>query len=375
LQMLDTLSRRFERFATLETGGSSPLYERLCLGIAHDPDMLALAAQARSQPVPNLFLAAVHYLLLKGVPHPLAAFYPSVSPHPPAPSPEAEQRASGEGESRAPLVKAAKGSQPHGDPYPHFRAFCLEHRDAIMNLISTRLVQTNEVRRCAYLVPAFGWIARRAEGRPLALVDIGTSAGLNLLWDRFGYDYGDGQRVGDPNSPVQLTCEFRGERRPPIPAALPDAAFRVGLDLNPVDVRDPDAVLWFRALIWPEHTQRVDLLMRAIQVARQDPPRLIAGDALDLLPEVLATIPQDMAVCLFHTHAVNQFPREARERLSALIEEHGAKRDLFRISAEWIGTPQTQLELVAFEQGVKTERLLAYVDGHARWLEWLAAER
>ncbi|HET7089463.1 MAG TPA: DUF2332 domain-containing protein [Anaerolineae bacterium] len=339
---LEALSRRFHRFATLETGGSSPLYERLCLGISQDADVLALAAQARSHPVPNILLAAVHYLLLKGVQHPLAAFYPSVS----------------------------NETHPGGDPYPHFRAFCIEHRDEILNLIRTRLVQTNEVHRCAYLALAFGIVAERAGHRPLALIDVGTSAGLNLLWDRFGYDYGR-RRLGDPGAPVQLTCELRGVRRPPIPERLPAVASRAGIDLSPVDVRDPDAVLWFRALIWPEHRERVELLMRAIQLARQDPPELIAGDALELLPQVIAAVPRGTPVCVFHTHTANQFPREAREQLIALIEEHGRRRDVYRVSAEWIGTPQTQLELVAYEQGVKTEKLLAYVDGHARWIEWL----
>jgi hypothetical protein len=343
---IETLSRRFERFATLEAGGSSPLYGRLCLGIARDPDMLALAAQACNQPVPNLFLAAVHYLLLKGSQHPLAAFYPSVSNDP----------------------------RSDEDPYPHFRALCFEYRADILNLISTRRVQTNEVRRCAYLVLAFGLVAQRAPDRPLALVDIGASAGLNLLWDRYSYDYGDGRRVGDPNSPVQLACELRGDRHPPIPAALPKVAFRVGLDLNPIDARDPDAVLWFRALIWPEHQERVDRLLRAVQIARHEPPQLIAGDALETLPDVLAMIRQDLTVCLYHMHTINQFPQEARERLSALIAEHGAQRDLYRISSEGIGTPHTQLELVAFKRGVKTEKVLAYVDSHGQWVEWLDTE-
>ncbi len=343
---LEVLSRRFHRFATLETGGSSPLYERLCLGISQDADVLALAAQARSQPVPNILLAAVHYLLLKGARHSLAAYYPSVS----------------------------NGPRPGDDPYPHFRSFCIEHRDEILNLIQTRLVQTNEVRRCVYLALVCGIVAERAGHRPLAFIDVGASAGLNLLWNRFGYDY-SGHRLGDPRSPVQLACELRGDVRPPFPEGLPAVASRVGIDLNPVDVRDPDAVLWFRALIWPEHRERVDLLMRAFQLAQQDPPDLIAGDAIELLPRVIAAVPRGTPVCVFHTHAINQFPRGSRERLAALIDEHGRRRDLCRVSAEWIGTPQTQLELVAYEQGVKTEKLLAYVDGHARWIEWLDGGR
>jgi Uncharacterized protein conserved in bacteria (DUF2332) len=113
----DDLSRRIERFAWRECH-VSPLYERLSLGIADDPELLATAAQAKSgQPVPNLFLGAVHFLLLGGVQHPIAHFYPSIPP-------------------------TATSS---ADPYPSFRAFCLQYRHDILELISSRLVQTNEL--------------------------------------------------------------------------------------------------------------------------------------------------------------------------------------------------------------------------------------
>jgi hypothetical protein len=339
----DELSQRFERFARRECH-VSPLYERLSLGIAHDPELLTIAAQAKpGQPVPNLFLAAVHFLLLTGVQAPLAAFYPSLSSTPAS----------------------------SADPYPSFRAFCLEHREEILGLISTRLVQTNEVRRCGCLVPAFTPIAQQAEGRPLALVEIGASAGLNLLWDRYGNDYGIGRRYGDPRSPVQIVCELRGARQVPLPAVWPMVATRVGLDLNPIDVRDGDAALWLRALVWPDEVGRAGLLQQAMQVAQDDPPRLLAGNALDLLPEVLATVPSDQSLCVFHTHTVNQFPPDARTRLSALLTEHALGRDLYRVSIEWLGQTSPRLELTAYKDGVQTEHLLAYCGSHGEWLEWL----
>src|ERR1700731_618342 len=103
---LEPLSRRFQQFAEHECHDASPLYERLCLGIAADTEILTLAAYTRKgQPVPNLFLGAVQYLLLKGVQHPLASFYPSISGLPSEPSNWTE------------------------DPYPYFRAFCLERRE------------------------------------------------------------------------------------------------------------------------------------------------------------------------------------------------------------------------------------------------------
>src|SRR5205085_1814788 len=164
-------------------------------------------------------------------------------------------------------------------------------------------------------LPAFARVARQTGG-PLALVEIGASVGLNLLWDRYGYDYGDGASYGDAGSPVRITCTVRGDRRPWVPAVLPRVRYRVGLDLNPVDVRDPEAALWLRALVWPEHAGRAALLQRALEVARRDPPSLIKGDALDLLPAVLPAVPHDVALCVFHTFTVNQFSAEARDHLS-----------------------------------------------------------
>ncbi|HEX2275740.1 MAG TPA: DUF2332 domain-containing protein [Candidatus Tectomicrobia bacterium] len=343
---LDALAQRFERFARRECQ-VSPLYERLSFGIAQDPELLAIAAQARpGQPVPNLFLAAVHFLLLQGRQHPLAAFYPSLSPAAPRTA----------------------------DPYPHFRSFCLEHQGKVLELISTRLVQTNEVRRCACLLPAFAAVAAHRHGRPLALVEIGTSAGLNLLWDRYGYEYGTGRRYGDPRSPVQIGCTLRGHRLPPLPAALPPVATRIGIDLNPIDVRDPDAALWLRALVWPDEAGRAELLQQALQIAQQDPPRLLAGNAPEQLPEALAAIPDDQTLCVFHTHTMNQFPTEARASLAALLTEHAVARDLYRVSIEWLGREHPRLECVAFENGVRTERLLAHCGSHGEWLEWLGHE-
>lgn len=343
---LHMLAQRFKRFAERECH-VSPLYQRLSLGIAGDPEILALAAEARQgQPVPNLFLAAVHCLLLQGLSHPLAVFYPSVSP----------------------------ASPPQGDPYPAFRAFCREYAVAIRQLITTRLVQTNEIRRCACLLPAFGLVAARTAGQPLALVEIGASAGLNLLWDRYGYDYGDGGHTGDAQSPVQIACTLRGTLSPPLPAVLPTVATRVGLDLHPLDVRDADANLWLRALVWPDETERAELLRCALQVAQQSPPWLMAGDALELLPEVLAAIPDGQTLCVFHTHTINQFSPEDRARLSALLAAHAAARDLYRVSIEWLGEEHPRLELTVFEGGTPAVKLLAHCGSHGEWLAWRQLE-
>ncbi len=268
--------QRFRRFSDEAGDHGSLLYRNLAERLSRDPEILRTASGTPITTVPNLFFAAVHYLLLTGAVHALSDFYPSVR----------------------------QDRRPRSDPYPVFREFCLAHADEIRHLISSRLLQTNEVRRCACLLPVFGLVSAIAPDRPLVLIEVGSSAGLNLLWDRYAYDYGDGAIYGDAGSRVRLVCRVRGEARPPIPSTLPDVRFRVGIDLSPVDVTDPDAFLWLRALIWPEHAERRDLLRCAARIAEEHPPELVQGDALDELPRLFKRVPRGAALCVFHTQSV-----------------------------------------------------------------------
>ena len=342
------LVARFLRQADGQFREDSPFYERLARGVAADPDLLALAALTRpDQDPPLMLLAAVHYLLLQDPREPLAAYYPSV---------------------------AGAAALP-GDPAPLFRAFCLQRWDAIAGILATRRVQTNEVQRCASLLPAFGVVAQAGGGRPLALLELGPSAGLNLLWDRYGYDYGPAGWAGDADSPVRLTCEPRGHRAPPLPRPLPRVAARAGVDLDPVDVRDAAAVLWLRALIWPGGEARAEQLERAVALARENPPRLVAGDALALLPHMLAEMPVDATACVFDSFVAGQLSAGQRAQLTALLAAASQDRQIFRISIDWPGTPQPCVEVTRFAAGhAGPPALLAYTHAHGRWLEWLAAE-
>ena len=233
------LGNVFARFAEEASNGGCPLYTALAEGVSGDAHVLDIASSARQPPVPNLLFAAVHFLLLRGVAHALTSFYASLTPDP----------------------------SPAGDAYHHFRDFCMEHESDLRGLLPTRLVQTNEVARCSYLRSAFAFIADETQGQPLSLVDVGASAGLNLLWDRYAYDYRGHGLAGDRNSPVRISVEVRGDNRPPIPHDSPSVAFRTGVDLNPVDVTDPDSALWLRALVWPGHERRADRLQAAMALA------------------------------------------------------------------------------------------------------------
>jgi hypothetical protein len=339
------LSTIFRRFAEIECHGSSELYERLSLSVSEDPELLELAANARvGQPVPNLFFAAVHSLLLSGEKHRLSRFYTSIS-------------------DDANVVD---------DSYPDFRDFCLTHRDSVSELLQTKLVQTNVVERCSSLLPAFGSVAERAGEFPMSLIEVGTSAGLNLFWDKYSYNYGNGLTSGNPDAPVRLQSQLKGNLIPQVPKAFPEIVSRVGLDLNTIDVNDDNAVGWLRALVWPEHKKRVENLYGAIQVVRQNPPDMIEGDALQTLPDALAHTPQDSTICLFHSHTLNQFTPDARQEFYELIAEASNQRDIYVISIEGVSGSGSALELRVFRQGELSDRThIGNCDAHGRWLEWL----
>jgi hypothetical protein len=158
----------------------------------------------------------------------------------------------------------------------------------------SRATQTNEPARCAALLPALAMI----DG-PLALVEVGTSAGLCLYPDRYSYEF-DGRVVGAPSA-VHLRCATSGSV--PVPAELPEVVARIGVDLNPLDVTDPDDRAWLRALVWPD-TAEADRLQRldaAAAVAAQEPPTLLAGDLVERLPEALALVPAGATPVVLHT--------------------------------------------------------------------------
>ena len=357
----DDLRAHFEWFADWCVG-TSPLYERLARAVADDPDLLDLAAETPEGKSPaHLLLASAHFLLLAGREHELADFYPTVTDDPTEPETT--------------------------DSVPAFREFCLAHADEIRDLLAVRRTQTNSVRRCAALLPAFETVSRRADREPLALVEVGPSAGLNLLWDRYGYEYsicgdaardagsaqgGNSRRYGDPNSPVLVESAVR-DGNPPLPAEIPPVASRVGVDVNPLDVTDPADARWLRALVWPEHAERHRLLRSAIEVARRNPPDLREGDALDLLPEVVAEIPADHPVCVFDTQVRYQLDEAGRERFDALLADLGADRELYSVSGDESSEEYDQaidLTLTTVgREGLETERLGAYQQ-HGEWIAW-----
>jgi len=315
----------------------SPLYARLAEGVIGDAELKTLAGRARpGQPHANLLLGAVHFLLLRGAQHPLRRHYPDLGGGPV------------EGE----------------DPFPLFQDFVARNRDAVTRLIETRVTNTNEVGRSALLHAGF----RELQGR-LHLIEIGPSAGLNMIWDRYGVRYGD-KCVIAPDAPLVIDCELRGDKRP-LCGPTPAVASRVGLELNPVDLTNQDDRDWLRALMWPDQVSRLHRLERAMELFVDERPPILHGDALSLLPDVLAKLPQRETVCVYHTIAVYQFSSAMKEALENILIVAGLRREVWRLSFEFDGK-ECVLALIRYHDGVREERTLAHAHPHGTWMEWLA---
>lgn len=339
----------FQFFGRTARDHGSPLYARLAAAAAEDDELLAIAARARpGQPSANLLFAAVHYHVLAGAVHPLTAYYPSA------------------GGARTP-DDAAAGK---------FRDFCLERADSIGSLVARGVTNTNEVLRCAALAPAFSFVHAEAKA-PLALVELGPSAGLNLLFDAYAY------RLREPGgaiiqerwgpSPVVIDSEARSAP-PPTPTAPPPVAARIGLELNPVDIRDPHDRAWLRALIWPDRVDRLARLDSALALAQTCPPLDIrAGDASHLLPQALDQLPQNAAPLIFHSAFLYQLDGPSKARIEAALLAASARRPLWRIALDWTGIEgMTPVVLTRYVKGEAHASHLAESNDHGLFLRWLA---
>lgn len=337
------LAEKFRDFALNECRNSSPLYEFLAMKIAEDREILDLASKARDgQPIPNLLFGAVHYLLLKGNEHELRDFYSSL----------------------------VKNPRELDESFEYFREFCLQQSIKINEILKSKIVQTNEVRRCSYLYPAFSYIYRNTQ-RPLALIEIGTSAGLQLFVEKYRYSYGTKQNYGSEDSSVHISAEIRGEHNTLDQLSKFKVASRIGVDLHINDVSDDEDFLWLKALIWPEHQERRELFETAASYVRNNPVKLIEGDGVEILNSLLHDIPDDQIICVFHTHVANQMPLKTKERLLQNIRNIGKKRDIFHL---YNNIQDRDLHLDSYLNGKESLNKIAETEGHGRWFKWLMRE-
>jgi hypothetical protein len=324
----------------------APLYVEIVRGICGSPEIKALAAHCRpEQPPANILLAAVHFLLLRGAEHPLRRFYPSLN---------GGKRIEGE------------------DPFPHFRDFVAGHREELLPQIEARVTNTNEVARSSALHAGFRAIAAEA-GEPLNLIEIGPSAGLNLNWDRYRIRYvrhGESFESGPDDAALTIDCELRGPNVPPH-GASPQVASRVGLERNPVDLDDANQRDWLKALIFADHVVRFARLEKAIELYRQHPAEIRAGDAVANLAGAIARVPEDQRVVVYHSFVIYQLSEEMREALDNILTMAGLRRPVWRLSLEGSLKGENTLSIGRYHDGSKEVRELARAHPHGAWLEWL----
>ncbi|WP_254712001.1 DUF2332 domain-containing protein [Streptomyces sp. TRM64462] len=323
---MDT-AQLYRDFAAREARGHSPRYERLAAAVAEDAallDLIDLLPEGRRQP--NLLLGAVRFL---------------------------------GGECRDPGL---------------FRGWVAEHWDQVRGVMLRRRTQTNEAGRCATLLPVLA-----ALPQPLALIEVGASAGLCLYPDKYRYVYDERPPLGPADSPVTLRCRTTGPV--PFPERLPRVVWRGGVDLNPLDVHDADAMRWLECLVWPEQTERLRRLRGAVRVARdpgEPPPRLVRGDLNEAVAELVAQVPDGATSVVFHSAVLAYLPLPAREEFAATMR---------RLPGHWISNEATSvLPAVAARLPVPAppdrtvfalaldERPLAFTGPHGQALEWFGEQ-
>ncbi|WP_152363912.1 DUF2332 domain-containing protein [Microlunatus speluncae] len=206
-------------------------------------------------------------------------------------------------------------------PYAELRAALLNDDGPIRATILERATQTNEVGRLATLVPAFAAISTE---RPVALFEVGASAGLCLFPDRWSYRW---ETAGGPvtlgDSPRVLSATVTGPAA--LPITVPRVTWRGGVDLNPLDLSGDDAANWLLTLVWPEHDHRRQRLKEAIDVARQEPPDIVRGDLLVELPaaveRALRETPDDTPLIVFHSAVIVYLDDDGRARFQGLMQK------------------------------------------------------
>lgn len=261
---------------------------------------------------------------------------------------------------------------PAPGPYAGLREALLGDDGRIRETILARSTQTNEVGRLATLVPAFS-LPSLAE--PVALVEVGASAGLCLYPDRWSYAWHTDDGTVRAGTGPRLECRVDGVL--PGPVEVPSVAWRGGVDLNPLDVTDDDAMRWLATLVWPEHDQRRALLEQAVAMARTDPPEIVRGDLLDELPDLVDRAAAHGPVVVFHTAVIAYLEPDDRARFQEMMTglvaagrchwvSNEGKRVLPDVTATGPAVPDEQPTFVLGVDG----RAVAWTQGHGRSMTW-----
>ena len=339
------LSARFRRHAdALVRSERSPLYIRLMRAAADDIDaggvVARLFAGISTPPgsVPQLrLMGALHYVVLSGRAPSLAAFYPS-----------------------------AGGDRPVDGVWPVAEAVMEERFDQVRERLD-RTVQTNEPGRSAVLFAGLLWLTDRHR-RPIRLLEVGASAGLNLLADRYSYAV-DGRVLGDPDSPLRFVDPWI----PPPPIDLQGTAdalrivVRAGCDPSPLDPTHSDDQLTLLSYIWPDELHRIERMRAALSVAERAPIPIAARRGAEWLPEALATAGDGELTVVWHSVMRQYVEPEEWAAIERALDNHP---NVVRLSMEPTSSQNARMQLTVHDPAGAPEIRLAVCDDHGLPIHW-----
>lgn len=314
----------YRRFADIEVGDRSPVYRAYVHALADDPDLVArLTTWSPPKRQPNLVLAAARFC----------------------------------------------GAPMSGDAR-EFVSWLKGHWVEVEMVVRNRRTQTNEVGRMATLLPVLGLI----DG-PISLIEVGASAGLCLYPDRYSYRFQRGDEVvaldpADGPSGVILNCVV--DEDVPVPTDLPTVTYRAGVDLSPLDVRSADDMRWLETLVWPGQDERVERLRAATVLVQRDPPRLVTGDLIDAVAELVRGAPRESTVVVFHSAVLAYVAEKRRALFAQLVRELPCRwlanegRTILPDRAGCGTNVPGRAEFTMWLDGVA----VAVVDPHGAWVEW-----
>jgi len=320
----------------------APLYAALSERVPEEPELVAIAAHSLAgAPAVHLF-GAVHYLLLSDPRDPLAQFFPTLAEWP------------------APPERA----------FPLFAQFCRNRRKDIVHLLKTRTVQTTYAERCQIMVPPLSHVANSL-GEPLDIIEIGCSAGVLLTFDKYAYELRGRGFLGLKDAPLTFRLDVRGGPE----LHIPRLGKRIGLDLRPIDVTSQDERRWLLALSIPERLEGHARLATALDVVARTEINYCEGDALELLPELIAGSPGPLCIC--HSACVLYWSTEAKAALDVLLSEASRGREFYRVGMEFdLQRPQTsdkfvEVVITHYCNGAADSEVVAYSTADGATFTWL----
>ncbi|HEY7892150.1 MAG TPA: DUF2332 domain-containing protein [Solirubrobacteraceae bacterium] len=342
------IARRLARQARACERVGSPLYATMLERLADDTEAggvgwLVLRGHEHDPPGSALglrLMGAVHRLALNGELKDLAMHYPSTG---------------GDGDREA--------------AWRCLREALREHAPRLRELASSP-VQTNEVGRSAALIGGFLTVAQLT-GMPLRVLEVGASAGLNLLFDRYFYA-SERSSWGSADSAVRLEGAYVGD--PPFDADL-TVVQRLGCDLRALDPADAEDRLTLRSYVWPDQALRLNRLDEALQIAASLPVGVERADAADWLERRLAQQPAGVASVVFHSIFAQYLAAEDRLRMARLLADAGGRATpkapfaWLRMEPEPLTGAHAEVRLTLWPGG--TEKLLATSGYHGDRVRWL----